>query len=166
MSYALLILGSLASGMTRPSRTIVSVLVLAMVLLTPLQHAYVAARAYLPRINDAWWETFTNIRERSHPDAIINLSWDRGHWAKYVAERRVSSDGASLLTHVPHWMSRVFIASNERASVGVLRMLNCGSDAAALPEGRHGAYRKVRTKVRSTSHSRTALAPVVAHGSQ
>jgi hypothetical protein len=69
-----------------------------------------------------------------------------GLWTlvKYVAERPVSNDGTSLLTHIPHWLGKALVAPSERESVGVLRMLNCGSDATPLPEGKQGAYGKLR----------------------
>jgi asparagine N-glycosylation enzyme membrane subunit Stt3 len=108
-----------------------------------VKHGVAAARAYLPQMDDAWWDTLTHIRDASPPDAIVNTWWDYGHWTKYVAERRVSADGASLSTHVPYWLARALLAANERETVGLLRMLDCGSDATPKPEGRLGAYGKL-----------------------
>jgi hypothetical protein len=124
-----------------------------------VQQGYVTARAYTPRINDAWWDTLTRLRDASRPEAIVNTWWDYGHWVKYVAERRVSADGSSLLTHVPHWLGKALITPSERESVGVLRMLNCGSDAMPLPEGQRGAYGKLLAQ---GSHAVTAYEIVVA----
>jgi hypothetical protein len=118
--------------------------VLVLALLHPLRWGYAAARSYLPAMDDAWWDALTELRESAHPEAIVHTWWDYGHWVKYVAERRVSSDGTSLLTHVPHWLSRALVASSEEQSAGILRMLGCGSDATPLQEGMHGAYGKLR----------------------
>jgi hypothetical protein len=129
-----------------------SVLVLA--LLHPVQWGYAAARRYTPAMHDAWWDALTHLRETAGSDAIVHTWWDYGHWVKHVAERRVSNDGSSLSTHVPHWLSRALVAPSEEESVGVLRMLGCGSDATPLPEGSHGAYGKLRAAGRD---------PVTAH---
>src|SRR5262245_28719731 len=101
------------------------------------------ARDYGPRIDDAWWDTLVHIRDTTSPDAIVDTWWDYGHWAKYVAERRVTMDGASLRTHIPYWPARALLAPTEREAIGLLRMLNCGSDATPEPEGRGGAWARV-----------------------
>ena len=62
---------------------------------------------------------------------------------KYLAERRVSADGSTLLTHAPHWLARAQLAASEQEAVGLLRMLNCGSAAEPYPEGALGAYGKL-----------------------
>jgi hypothetical protein len=116
---------------------------LAAVLVFPTYHGVQEAEKSYPQMTDAWWDTFTELRNHSAADAIINLWWDYGHWAKYVAERRVSGDGASLATHVHHWLGKALVTSSEKESIGLLRMLNCGSDATPLPEGRLGAYDKI-----------------------
>ncbi len=122
-------------------------LLIAAVLIRPVQQGYETAREYVPRMSDGWWNTLTKIRDESAPDAIVNTWWDYGHWAKYAAERRVSADGGTLLTHVPHWLGRVLATPDEKESIGLLRMLNCGSDASPAPEKRQGAYGKVLAKV-------------------
>ncbi len=122
-------------------------LLVAAVLIRPMLQGYETAREYVPRMSAGWWNTLTKIRDKSAPDAIVNTWWDYGHWAKYAAERRVSADGGALLTHVPHWLGRVLATPDERESIGLLRMLNCGSDASPAPESREGAYGKVLAKV-------------------
>ncbi len=109
----------------------------------PLQRGYATVASYYPAMNDAWWDSLAAIREHSETDAIINTWWDYGHWVKYAAERKVSSDGGSLATHVPHWLAKAFIAPSDQESRGIFRMLNCGSDATPLPEGRSGAFGKL-----------------------
>jgi oligosaccharyl transferase STT3 subunit len=129
----------ITGGKRAPWAVVLFVLVAAAVF-PAVKHGIAAARTYLPQMNDAWWDTLTHIRDGSPPEAIVNTWWDYGHWTKYVAERRVSADGASLGTHVPHWLARALLATNERETVGLLRMLDCGSDATPEPEGRLGAY--------------------------
>ena len=112
-------------------------------LIPPVLRGYTAVKTYRPSIYTAWWDTLVRIRNESRPDAIVNTWWEYGYWVKYVAERRVSSDGGSLLTHVPHWLAKALVAPTEAESRGILRMLNCGSDATPLPEGALGAYGKL-----------------------
>jgi dolichyl-phosphooligosaccharide-protein glycotransferase len=114
--------------------------VLAAVVALPVQRGYAAARGFLPGMNDAWWDTLTQIRTRTPPNAIVTSWWDYGYWVKYVAERRVSADGGSLTTHLPHWIGRAFLAPREREAVGLLRMLDCGSDVSPGEGKGAGAY--------------------------
>ena len=131
------------TGGRRTPWAVVLFMLVAAAVFPAVKHGVAAARAYLPQMNDAWWDTLTHIRDASPPDAIVNTWWDYGHWTKYLAERRVSADGASLGTHVPHWLARALLATNERETLGLLRMLDCGSDATPEPEGRLGAYGKL-----------------------
>lgn len=142
-------LGTLLSGMTMRHVSIKQGLffvLLALLIMPPAYSGYRSARNYVPSISDAWWDTLTKLRLESPPNAIVNAWWDYGYWIKYIAERRVSSDGGTLLTHVHHWLGKALIAPGENESIDVLRMLNCGSDATPLPEGRQGAYGKLLGK--------------------
>ena len=111
--------------------------------IVPAKAGYLEARNYMPDINQAWWTTLEDLCEQSPPNAIINADWIYGYWIKYAAERRVVADGGSLSTHIPYWLSRALLAPNDDQAVGVLRMLDCGSDAMPQPEGQLGAYGKL-----------------------
>jgi asparagine N-glycosylation enzyme membrane subunit Stt3 len=128
-----------ATWITRPALFAV----LAAVLILPVRQGYAAARSYLPKLNAAWWSTLSVLRQQSPPNAILNTWWDYGYWAKYVAERRINNDGGSLRTHIPYWTARALAAPSERESAGLLRMLDCGSDATPEAEGNEGAYGKL-----------------------
>jgi dolichyl-diphosphooligosaccharide--protein glycosyltransferase len=121
---------------------VVSVAVLALAVL-PVHIARRTAIAYLPAIDSAWAEAAQHLRATSPPDAIVNTWWDYGYWTKYLAERRVSVDGGTLLTHVPHWLARAQVTASETEAVGLLRMLNCGSAATSDPEAARSAYTKL-----------------------
>jgi len=112
-------------------------------LIMPLRIGVANAQAYLPHIDRAWVDAFTAIDATSPPETIVNTWWDYGYWAKYFTRRRVSADGSTLLTHVPHWLARAQLASSEAESRGLLRMLNCGSDAQPYPEGAQGAQARL-----------------------
>lgn len=110
----------------------------------PVYRGYVIGRDYLPPMDDAWWKVFADIKDASPTDAIVNLWWDEGHWAKYIGERRVIADGASLSSHILYWFTHAMLASDDARAAGILRMLACGSDATPFVEGSLGAYGKLR----------------------
>ncbi|MBI1813451.1 MAG: hypothetical protein HYR72_00585 [Deltaproteobacteria bacterium] len=118
----------------------VAFIALAGTLVLPVQRGYAVASNYVPRINAAWWEALRRIRDETSSSAIVTTWWDYGYWVKFVAERRGSADGGSLMTHIPHWIARAFLAPTEREAIGLLRMLDCGSDATPDDEGDAGAY--------------------------
>ncbi|MBI3782779.1 MAG: hypothetical protein HY270_05185 [Deltaproteobacteria bacterium] len=123
-------------------------LLLVAVYLPAVQIGYAKARNYVPAIDDAWWDTLTNLREKTAKDAIVDVWWDFAYWTKFVAERRVIADGAMLQTHLPYWLGRVLISADENEAAGLLRMLSCGSEATPLPEGRDGAFGKLLSKLK------------------
>lgn len=113
----------------------------------PIRAGHAQARAYLPAMNSAWWAALSHIQERSPPDAIVVTWWDYGYWTEYVAGRRVLADGGSLRSHIPYWTGKALLAPTDEQSVGLLRMLECGSDATSEGGGnRPGAYAKLRAQ--------------------
>lgn len=84
----------------------------------------------VPLIRKSWWKVLSEIRVKTPNDAIINSWWDFGHWFKAIAERPVIFDGATQNTPLCYWMGRVFLTDNETEAVGILRMLNSGSNRA------------------------------------
>ncbi|RME52798.1 hypothetical protein D6783_03790, partial [Candidatus Woesearchaeota archaeon] len=84
----------------------------------------------VPSMNDAWVGALTSIKENSEPDAIINSWWDFGHWFKYWADRAVTFDGGSQNSPMAHWIGKTLLTPREDEAVGILRMLDCGSNNA------------------------------------
>ena len=117
--------------------------VFAATLWLPMRESWMSARGYLPFMTSTWWNTLNFVREKTPPDAIVNNWWDYGYWTEYLAQRRVIADGASLQTHIPYWTAKALAAPSEKETAGLLRMLDCGSDATPDPEGRDGAYGKL-----------------------
>ncbi len=95
-----------------------------------MQGAAAATKNDVPIMNDAWWNSLTKIKQESQPDAIINSWWDFGHHFKFVADRAVTFDGASQNTPMAHWIGKALLTSNEKETIGILRMLDCGSNDA------------------------------------
>ncbi|HME87384.1 MAG TPA: hypothetical protein VKE88_03145, partial [Candidatus Nanoarchaeia archaeon] len=84
----------------------------------------------IPIINDAWYNSLTKIKQESQPNAIVNSWWDFGHHFKYFTDRAVTFDGASQNSPMAHWIGKVLLTSDENEAIGILRMLDCGSNSA------------------------------------
>ncbi len=122
----------------------IAFLAVALILVSPVRQGFAEARGYIPQMNRAWWDALSNIRDKSPADSIVDIWGGYGYWAEYISERRVSADGGSERSHLPYWQGKALMASSEELSVGLLRMLNCGSDATPEPAGRAGGYGKLR----------------------
>ncbi len=111
------------------SGTVIIVLFL-LLLIAPAKNSYAAVKGNFPLINDAWWDALTKIKTESASNAIINSWWDFGHHFKYIADRAVTFDGATQNYPHAHWIGRVLSTDNEDEAIGILRMLDCGSNKA------------------------------------
>ncbi|MBN2420921.1 hypothetical protein JXB27_01425, partial [Candidatus Woesearchaeota archaeon] len=89
-----------------------------------------AIKGEVPIINDAWYNSLTKIKLESQPNAIVNSWWDFGHHFKYFTDRAVTFDGATQNSPMAHWVGRVLLTSSEKEAIGILRMLDCGSNDA------------------------------------
>ena len=121
-----------------------ALLVFVALIAEPIRAGYAEANSYIPAMNSAWWSTLSRIHERSPSNAIVVTWGDYGYWAEYVAERRVLADGGSVRSHIPYWLGKALLASKEAETVGLLRMLECGSDATPESSSRRGAFAKLR----------------------
>jgi len=108
----------------------VIIIIFALLLVSPTKSSYESVKNDFPIINDAWWSALTKIKEESAPDAIINSWWDFGHHFKYIADRAVTFDGATQNYPHAHWIGNVLLTGNENQAIGILRMLDCGSNRA------------------------------------
>lgn len=104
--------------------------VLLLFLMGSVKAGHFTATHFVPSVNDAWFDSLTKVKDNSEPDAIINSWWDFGHWFKYLADRRVTLDGGSQSGPPLHWLGKLMATNDEQQSVGILRMLDCGSNRA------------------------------------
>jgi dolichyl-diphosphooligosaccharide--protein glycosyltransferase len=111
------------------TNTVIAVLLL-LILISPVKAGWYTSQHYIPSVDDAWYDTLTKIKDNSKQDAIINSWWDFGHWFKYLADRRVTLDGSSQGGPPLHWLGKLMVTNDEKHSVGILRMLDCGSNTA------------------------------------
>lgn len=107
-----------------------------------IQTAEAASKNEIPIINDGWYNTLTKIKDESAQDAIITSWWDFGHHFKYLADRRVSFDGASQTGYNAHWVGKMLLTDDEDLSIGFLRMIDCS--------GGEKAYNTINEKVQDT----------------
>lgn len=115
------------------SKVAVALLVIFFVFIAPynmVSAAKYTAKHEIPSMNDAWYNALHKIDIEAAPDAIINSWWDFGHWFKAVGDRAVTFDGTSQDTPMAHWVGNALLTNDEKLSVGILRMLDCGSNNA------------------------------------
>jgi hypothetical protein len=92
--------------------------------------AVTIARDIRPLMNDSWNNVLNKIKEKTTKETIINSWWDYGDWYKAISDRRVIFDAGSQNHPVAYWMARFFLTCNEEEAIGILRMLNNGSNQA------------------------------------
>ncbi len=106
------------------------ILVFLVILISYAKGAANSVKGDTPIVNDAWYNSLNKIKLESQPNAIINSWWDFGHHFKYFADRAVTFDGASQNSPMAHWIGKVLLTSDEKEAIGILRMLDCGSNDA------------------------------------
>lgn len=131
---------------------ILTILLGAWFLAIPVRAGFGTAQSYMPMVTDEWVETLEKIRNESNPDAIINSWWDFGHWFKYFADRRVTLDGSSQNNPQLHWLGKLLLTSEENASRGILRMLDCGGN---------NAFNSINKRMNDTPHSIIILNSII-----
>lgn len=110
---------------------ILSVIFCVIFMYAVFKNAFVSRHSQMGLLfNRDWLGALNKIRMQTPDNAIINSWWDYGHWFKAISERRVIFDGATQNTPMSYWMGRVFLTTNEPEALGILRMLNSGSNKA------------------------------------
>lgn len=109
---------------------IVFIILICLLLLPYVKANANAVRNEVPIINDAWYNSLTKIKTESAPNAIVNSWWDFGHHFKYFTDRAVTFDGATQNSPMAHWIGKVLLTNDEKQAIGILRMLDCGSNDA------------------------------------
>ncbi len=105
-------------------------LLFSLLFIKPVQAGYLQAYNSVPSVNDEWYNTLKKIDTQGDKKAVINSWWDFGHWFKAIGNRPVTFDGAAQTGHGAYWVGKALISDDEKNSVGILRMLNCGQNKA------------------------------------
>jgi dolichyl-diphosphooligosaccharide--protein glycosyltransferase len=111
---------------SRPAVTLIAVLLAAVALTTTTRSL---RGLFDPIFNPVWETVLTRVKKETPPEAIVNTWWPPGHFIKAVAERRVTFDGGTINTPQAYWMANVFLSTDEKKAVGILRMLNNSANA-------------------------------------
>jgi len=106
------------------------IILFGVILIGPVKGAYGTASNDIPIVNDVWWNSLTAIKTNSSEDAIITSWWDFGHHFKAIADRPVTFDGTTQTSIAARWVGKLFMISNERESLGILRKLDCSGGSA------------------------------------
>jgi len=109
---------------------IIVLILIGILLVNYVLSAHTVAKNEIPQMNDEWYNSLNKINQEADEKAIITSWWDFGHWFKAIADRAVTFDGASQNTPMAHWVGKSLATNNEELSIGILRMLDCGSNTA------------------------------------
>jgi len=101
---------------------------------------------HVPSFDDAWNEALTKIDREASPDAIINSWWDFGHWFKAIGNRPTTLDGGVQNHPQAHWLGKLMLTTDEKQSIAILRMLDCGANKAFdfLEEKTNDSYEAIQ----------------------
>ena len=109
---------------------IILFILLSLLLIQPIKEGHSQAFNSVSSMNDGWYGALTKIKQETPQDIIITSWWDFGHWFKAIADRPVTFDGGTQTPWGAYWVGRSLLTADERLSVGIIRMLNCGQNKA------------------------------------
>ncbi len=119
-------------GKQRFFRNFVLVIITMGLIFIPIRTSAKTTRSLLSQIfNETWEKTLVKIKEETPPDSVIISWWPPGHFIKAIAKRRVIFDGATINQPQAYWLANVFLSSDKRKALGILRMLNNSANQAA-----------------------------------
>jgi dolichyl-phosphooligosaccharide-protein glycotransferase len=104
--------------------------ILCLIMIQPISAGYSAAYQSVPSMNDGWYNTLDKIKQEAPQDIIMTSWWDFGYWFRAVADRPVTFDGGTQVGYGAYWVGKSFLVEDEKQTMGILRMLNCGQDYA------------------------------------
>jgi len=106
-------------------------LLIAILISLPVYRAETKFPSLLNQIYNSTWDTALAKLNRATPaDSVVNTWWPPGHFIKATAERRVTFDGATIDKPQAYWLANVYLATDEKVAVGLLRMLNGSGNQA------------------------------------
>ncbi len=105
-------------------------LVLCLLLIQPIKSGYSQAFNSIPSMNDGWYNTLHKINTDAPQNIVITSWWDFGHWFKAIANRPVTFDGGTQIGYDAYWVGKSLAVNDEKATAGIIRMLNCGQNNA------------------------------------
>ncbi|MEW6100804.1 MAG: STT3 domain-containing protein, partial [Candidatus Omnitrophota bacterium] len=96
-----------------------------------ISNSFRSSRAFFKTLmDDTWLEMLDTIKKDTPQDAVINTYWDYGDCIIALGQRATLVDASYQWTPVVYWITRAFLADNEKEAIGILRMLNAGGRLA------------------------------------
>lgn len=103
------------------------------VLLAPIQAAYLVSAQTTPYVENTTVQALKWIKENTAKDSVIADFWSLGYGYQYYSERRTIGDGGTYNGEYFYWLGNMFTAEKPELSAGIARMLqNGGIDASVL----------------------------------
>jgi dolichyl-phosphooligosaccharide-protein glycotransferase len=109
--------------------TILISIIAIMIILPNIISANAIGMSEIPSYNDGWENTLNKIKDDAgNKTGYITTWWDFGHW--FVAKNiSVTFDGGNQDRRI-HWVGKSLLTSDEKESVAIIKMLNCGQEEA------------------------------------
>lgn len=105
--------------------------ILLILLVNPLvKVGFAVSQQQVPLMNDMWYDSLSYINNNTDSNAILTSWWDFGYFFTAIAKRPVTFDGGFQVGHDAHWVGKSFLVNDEKKTLGILRMLNCGQNTA------------------------------------
>ncbi len=102
----------------------------------PLITGHLVSLGTKPIMDDAWFDTMQELRQKTPENAVVNSWWPPGYFISALAHRRVIVDGGTQHLQEAYWVARILAAQDEKEAGGLLRMLNqTGNDALLFLKG-------------------------------
>jgi len=103
------------------------------------RHQYRNIQSMVHKIyNSTWNEAMLELKNKTPDSSVVYTWWPPGHFIKGIAERAVTFDGASINARQAYWLANVFLQTDERRAIGILRMIHTSANQASeylLDEG-------------------------------
>lgn len=98
----------------------------------PLITAHLVSTGMKPIMDDAWYDTMQELRQKTPEKSIVNSWWPPGYFISSLAHRRVIADGGTQHFQETYWLAKILASQDEREAAGLMRMLNTSGNRALL----------------------------------
>ncbi len=109
-------------------------------IVSAVRHQYQNIPSLVHKIYNATWnDSMLDLKTKTPASSVIYTWWPPGHFIKAIADRAVTFDGASINARQAYWLANVFLQTDERKALGILRMINTSANQASeylINEGR------------------------------
>lgn len=109
----------------------IAILLIALLTINPLvKVGYAVAQQEIPLMNDMWYDSLTYVKANTPNNTIMTSWWDYGYFFTAIADRPITFDGGWQTDWGAHWIGKSLLSNDEKTTIGILRMMDCGQNTA------------------------------------